>query len=96
MLTGIGLFSGSLCALSLTGLRWLGAITPVGGVSFLVAMVNGLVAELLIAAHEKKILSAIQFIKTAVVSLAVITAVFYGRWRIGQEAECIRPGPKAE
>ncbi len=32
---GILLFSGSLYALSLTGIRWLGAVTPLGGVAFL-------------------------------------------------------------
>ncbi len=32
---GTILFSGSLYALSLSGIRWLGAITPVGGISFL-------------------------------------------------------------
>jgi uncharacterized membrane protein YgdD (TMEM256/DUF423 family) len=32
---GIALFSGSLYALALTGTRGLGAITPIGGVSFL-------------------------------------------------------------
>lgn len=35
-ITGIAIFSGSLYALSLTGIKWLGAITPLGGVSFLV------------------------------------------------------------
>ena len=39
MLAGIVLFSGSLYALALSGERWLGAITPVGGVAFLVAWV---------------------------------------------------------
>ena len=34
-LAGIVLFSGSLYLLSLTGLRWLGAITPFGGLAFL-------------------------------------------------------------
>lgn len=33
---GIVLFSGSLYTLALTGVRWLGAITPLGGVAFLV------------------------------------------------------------
>ncbi|HUL23359.1 MAG TPA: DUF423 domain-containing protein [Thermodesulfobacteriota bacterium] len=33
---GIILFSGSLYLLALTGMKWLGAITPFGGVSFLV------------------------------------------------------------
>jgi uncharacterized membrane protein YgdD (TMEM256/DUF423 family) len=32
---GIALFSGSLYALSLSGVRWLGAITPLGGLCFL-------------------------------------------------------------
>jgi len=32
---GIAVFSGSLYALSLTGARWLGAITPLGGLAFL-------------------------------------------------------------
>jgi uncharacterized membrane protein YgdD (TMEM256/DUF423 family) len=33
---GTVLFSGSLYALALTGVRWFGAITPLGGVAFLV------------------------------------------------------------
>lgn len=36
MLLGIVLFSGSLYALALSGVKVLGAITPLGGVSFLV------------------------------------------------------------
>ena len=32
---GILLFSGSLYALAITGLKWLGVITPIGGVAFL-------------------------------------------------------------
>lgn len=35
-LGGIAIFSGSLYALALTGEKWLGAITPIGGVLFLV------------------------------------------------------------
>lgn len=35
-LAGILLFSGSLYLLALTNARWLGAITPFGGISFLV------------------------------------------------------------
>ncbi len=34
-LFGIIVFSGSLYLLALTGVRWLGAITPIGGVAFL-------------------------------------------------------------
>jgi uncharacterized membrane protein YgdD (TMEM256/DUF423 family) len=33
---GVVIFSGSLYALAVTGLRWLGAITPIGGVAFIV------------------------------------------------------------
>ncbi len=37
LLAGIVLFSGSLYLLAVTGIRWLGAITPVGGVCFIAA-----------------------------------------------------------
>ena len=37
MLAGIILFSGSLYILALSGVKWLGAITPLGGVAFIVA-----------------------------------------------------------
>lgn len=36
LLIGILLFSGSLYLLALTGLRWLGPVTPLGGLCFLV------------------------------------------------------------
>ena len=39
MLAGIILFSGSLYLLALTGSRWLGAITPLGGTAFIAAWV---------------------------------------------------------
>lgn len=35
LLAGIVLFSGSLYLMTLTGARWLGAITPLGGVCFI-------------------------------------------------------------
>ena len=34
-LAGMALFSGSLYVLSLTGVRWLGGITPLGGLAFI-------------------------------------------------------------
>lgn len=37
MLLGIVLFSGSLYVLAVSGIRWLGAITPLGGLAFIVA-----------------------------------------------------------
>lgn len=46
MLAGIALFSGSLYLLALTGTRWLGAVTPLGGLAFMVAWVLLAVAAL--------------------------------------------------
>lgn len=37
MALGIAIFSGTLYLLALTGIRWLGAITPIGGSLFLIA-----------------------------------------------------------
>jgi len=37
LMAGLLLFSGSLYALALSGARWLGAITPVGGVAWIAA-----------------------------------------------------------
>jgi uncharacterized membrane protein YgdD (TMEM256/DUF423 family) len=39
LLAGTVLFSGSLYLLALTGVRWLGLITPFGGVAFIVGWV---------------------------------------------------------
>jgi len=39
-LLGIVVFSGSLYLLSLTGMRWLGAITPLGGAAFLLGWLS--------------------------------------------------------
>ncbi len=38
-LVGVMVFSGSLYLLSVTGLKWLGAVTPIGGVAMLVGWV---------------------------------------------------------
>ena len=43
---GIVVFSGSLYVLSVTGIRWLGAITPIGGVAFILGWVLLAVAAL--------------------------------------------------
>jgi uncharacterized membrane protein YgdD (TMEM256/DUF423 family) len=45
-LIGIIIFSGSLYILSLTGIRWLGAITPIGGLAFITGWVLVFVALL--------------------------------------------------
>ncbi|MGI8508048.1 MAG: DUF423 domain-containing protein [Gemmatimonadaceae bacterium] len=39
MTVGIVLFSGSLYLLAITGVRWLGAVTPLGGLAFIAAWV---------------------------------------------------------
>jgi uncharacterized membrane protein YgdD (TMEM256/DUF423 family) len=44
MIVGLLLFSGSLYALALSGIRWLGAITPLGGTSFLLAWLLWVIA----------------------------------------------------
>lgn len=46
-LLGVAIFSGTLYALVLTNLRWLGAITPLGGTSFICAW-------LMLAARSRK------------------------------------------
>ena len=46
MTAGIILFSGSLYVLSVTGIKWLGAITPLGGLAFLFAWLLLLVIKI--------------------------------------------------
>src|SRR5690606_18677884 len=46
MLAGIIIFSGSLYVLSLTGISILGAITPIGGVAFIVGWVMLIIAAM--------------------------------------------------
>ncbi len=68
-----------------------------GGVSFLIAMVNGLIAELILSCLPRLTCPTRltgNVVKTGVVAAAVATAVLYGRWRIAQEAESVVAGPK--
>ncbi|MCG8378975.1 MAG: DUF423 domain-containing protein [Proteobacteria bacterium] len=46
MLTGIVLFSGSLYILSIFNLRWLGMVTPAGGLLFIIAWISLIIAVL--------------------------------------------------
>ncbi|MEM7550102.1 MAG: DUF423 domain-containing protein [Bacteroidota bacterium] len=39
MVAGVVIFSGSLYTLSITGITWLGAITPIGGLCFIIAWI---------------------------------------------------------
>ena len=46
MLVGIILFSGSLYLLSIFNLRWLGMVTPAGGLLFIIAWISLIIAVL--------------------------------------------------
>lgn len=45
-IAGVIIFSGSLYVLSISGIKWLGAITPIGGVSFIAGWIMLLSAAL--------------------------------------------------
>jgi apolipoprotein N-acyltransferase len=74
-----------------------------GGVSFLIAMFNGLLAELIIgqesgARSQGKVLSGprtpIPVLLAAILVCAAIVAAFtYGRWRIAQSDKFVEEGP---
>ena len=61
------------------------------GVSFLIAMVNGLIAELIIAVSQKNISK--NLLKTALVCAVLLATIVYGRWRIGESDKFIETGP---
>ena len=63
------------------------------GLSFLIAMVNGLLAELILDARERKLFKVSNFVKTAMVCFAVAATIVYGRWRINQSDEFVESGP---
>lgn len=65
------------------------------GVSFLVGMVNGLAAELIIAGRENPARAGqvSNFLKAGLVCAALAATVCYGRWRIGQSEEFVEAGP---
>jgi len=63
------------------------------GVSFLIGMVNGLLAELVIAVRHKKVFTVGNFVKLTVVGTALVAAVFYGKWRIKETDKFIEAGP---
>lgn len=45
LIVGVVLFSGSLYTMALSGVRWLGAITPLGGLAFIIGWVAIVVAS---------------------------------------------------
>lgn len=46
LFAGILIFSGSLYVLAISGIKWIGAITPIGGVSFIVGWIFVVLAVL--------------------------------------------------
>jgi apolipoprotein N-acyltransferase len=63
------------------------------GVSFIVAMVNGLIAELIIGFRQENVPKKAAFTKTLCVVLAVVLSLAYGQWRIKQTDDFCRAGP---
>ena len=76
-----------------TSLIQIADIFGAGCVSFVVAMVNGLLAELIIAWQEKKLLKSSNFIKPVIVIAVVAAVILYGRFRIRQGYKFIEEGP---
>ncbi|NLH16731.1 MAG: apolipoprotein N-acyltransferase [Phycisphaerae bacterium] len=71
-------------------------LVGVTGISFLIAMVNGLVADLLIEARQNGIRKTIRMgngVKTVVTTGLIVATILYGRHRIAETASCLQPGP---
>jgi len=73
-----------------------------GGVSFLAAMVNGLISQLIITAKnlefriensEKSRVRFFPYFSILLVAAAVVGTIAYGKWRINQSGNCITSGP---
>ncbi len=65
-----------------------------GGVTFLVAMVNGLIAEAIIDLKKEQFLIPINNIGVFLTAIAVSSAIFYGQFRISQTADFVEAGPR--
>jgi len=71
------------------------------GVSFLIAMVNGLLAELILDARSVglntrgsvSIFHIRNLLKIGLVSAALAGTIAYGRWRVSQADGCVEAGP---
>ena len=67
-----------------------------GGVSFLIAMVNGQVAELILDARScKRMFKPGSLLRAGLVGALLVASIVYGRWRIGQAEQFVEPGPLA-
>jgi apolipoprotein N-acyltransferase len=66
------------------------------GISLIIAMANGLVADLVIDARQLGLCRVIRWgnvLKMVVMASLLVSAVFYGRYRIRQTEDCLHPGP---
>ena len=76
-----------------TALIQIADIFGAGGVSFLIAMYNGLLAELIIGNLKPKTQNSKLWIKAVLVCAAIIASFAYGRWRIAQSDKVVEQGP---
>jgi len=63
------------------------------GLSFLIAMVNAVAAELIIARRANNIFKTANFVKVGLVCVLVAVVFVYGRWRVEQTEEFVTAGP---
>jgi len=63
------------------------------GLSFLIALVNALIADWLTSSGRRSHFLTAKLLKTAVVCTALAATIFYGRWRIEQSDNYISAGP---
>jgi len=68
-------------------------VTGAAGVSFIVAMVNGLLAELIIGWRNGRLVCRRNIIEGVCVAVVLVFALCYGKWRIGQSSDFIEEGP---
>lgn len=85
-----------------TGLIQIADVFGVAGVSFLVAMVNGLIADVMVFWHQRRSkdgqargpIPKRLMAGAAVTIAAILATIAYGHWRLGQTAECVTIGPR--
>ena len=69
----------------------------VAGVSFLVAMVNGLLVDTIVVVRHRRSGQPAPVrtlaIGVAITVIALVATIGYGRWRIGQTAQFVSQGP---
>jgi len=63
------------------------------GVSFVIALVNGLIAELIIAAAQRRLLRPSGLVKVGIVGGILAATLLYGNHRLIETPNHVRPGP---